>query len=159
MVDCGLSTRIAKELGKPLRDDLVFLDEIFQDRYHHEENVSGRIPLFTAENVLGWSMLKEKLNEISKIPLDDWTFQYTSVHGYPEVLEVLAGFVGTFIAGNEVTLDSNCFALSLKSCFTLSAGLINNTLVFSLCNLSGSVIKFSFGIQIIMLLLVQFFPM
>ena len=111
MVDCGLSTRIAKELGKPLRDDLVFLDEIFQDRYH-EENVSGRIPLFTAENVLGWSMLKEKLNEISKIPLDDWTFQYTSVHGYPEVLEVLAGFVGTFIAGNEVTLDSNCFALS-----------------------------------------------
>lgn len=106
----SLSNRGRKQLGKPLREDLCFFDEIQADCYH-EQNTEGYIGLYIAENVLGWPKLREKLSEIPPLhEIDDWGFKYTQVTGSFEFRSALSNFFQKQIA--KIPLNQDCIAVS-----------------------------------------------
>jgi len=89
------------------------MDEIEGDRYHHKDNQGGRIPLFIAENVLGWAELRKKFAKVPQLDtIDDWALKYTEVTGHPELRAVLARFAARNIARAEIELDPALFAVS-----------------------------------------------
>jgi hypothetical protein len=77
-----------------MRADFEVYFEAIKSLYHPTENPQGTFPLNVAENRLCWTLLKEKLEQISReneIPA--WVAGYTNANGAPPFREALALFM------------------------------------------------------------------
>lgn len=112
MDSSSLSARGCLELGKPLRIDWSYGDEIEAQQYHPDTNPNGKIGLFVAENVLGWPKIRERLSNITSVHnIDDWAFKYTDVSGSSYFKSMLSNFLQDYVS-DKISLDQNCFFLS-----------------------------------------------
>lgn len=91
----SLSTRGQKAAKTVLRSDFEVYFEALQNLYHPTKNPGGTFPLNVAENKLSWTLLKEKLELLTRdneIPA--WVAGYTNSNGAPPFREALANFMG-----------------------------------------------------------------
>lgn len=91
----SLSTRGQKAAQTVLRSDFEVYFEALQNLYHPTENPGGTFPLNVAENKLSWTLLKEKLELLTReneIPA--WVAGYTNSNGAPSFREAMANFMG-----------------------------------------------------------------
>ncbi|MEQ9301737.1 MAG: aminotransferase class I/II-fold pyridoxal phosphate-dependent enzyme [Cyclobacteriaceae bacterium] len=91
----SLSTRGQKAAQTVLRSDFQVYFEALQNLYHPTENPDGTFPLNVAENKLSSTLLKEKLEQLTRdneIPA--WVAGYTNSNGAPPFREALAKFMG-----------------------------------------------------------------
>ena len=89
-----LSSRGFKAINTILRPDFEIFFEAIQNLYDKDTNPNGTFPLNVAENKLMWSVMKEKIETISKkqeIPA--WVSNYTSALGAPSFRVVMADFL------------------------------------------------------------------
>jgi len=104
----GLSRRGSNASQSQVRSDTDLFYEAMANLHHHEDNPSGALPMNVAENKLGWTELKAKIEAISASqPLPDWVAGYTGAKGNPEVLAVLAEFMSTHLAQRELIYSRN----------------------------------------------------
>ncbi|MDX1647832.1 MAG: aminotransferase class I/II-fold pyridoxal phosphate-dependent enzyme [Longimicrobiales bacterium] len=122
----SLSNRGVRAAGTPLRIDYDAFMEAEEDRYHPEDNPSGKLPLNIAENRLSWHELREKIEEITRgTSIPDWVPGYTSTRGAPEFREAAAHFLARHLtdcaidperlgvsAGATSVIETTCFALA-----------------------------------------------
>ena len=99
----SLSSRGVRAAGTPLRIDYDAFVEAEEDRYHPDDNPSGKLPLNIAENRLSWHELREKIEEITgERSVPDWVPGYTSARGAPEFREAAAHFLSRHLTGCAV---------------------------------------------------------
>lgn len=83
-----------------LRSDFEVYFEAMENLYDRTANPDGTFPLNVAENKLCWSLLREKLETISRqhhIP--SWVAGYTDASGAPPFRKALAHFMTHFLTG------------------------------------------------------------
>jgi aspartate/methionine/tyrosine aminotransferase len=94
-----LSHRGQKAATRPLRADLDTFYEAMDNRYHPTDNPDGCFTLCIAENGLMWPALRDKMQAIAtNKQAPDWVASYTAILGAPELREVAASFLTTFVA-------------------------------------------------------------
>ncbi len=94
----SLSSRGTKASTNVLRVDMAKFFEASQNLYHKNTNPGGTFPLNLAENKLNWSMLREKIMEITgNNDIPDWVAGYTSGQGAPSFREAVANFMEKFL--------------------------------------------------------------
>ena len=116
-----LSTRGTHKANQPLRPDFE-LFELAEENSYAPENTDGAITLCIAENLLQWSTLREKLQAIScQHQWPDWIAAYTQLSGAPDFREAVAAFVGSHIAGRELSADFFCASAGATAVVEVSA--------------------------------------
>lgn len=89
-----LSQRGVKASQTVLRVDFDLYFQAAANLYHEVDNPSGAFPLNVAENKLNWSLLKDKLEQLtSQNPISSWVANYTDSVGSPTSREVMAKFL------------------------------------------------------------------
>lgn len=111
-----LSNRGQALIGKPFRADFEKFAQAEEDAYDASSNPAGAITLCIAENVLSWTEMRSKLQEIAQREIPQWVSKYTSVLGAPPFREALAGFAEKHITSlgqaGPCKLSSEHFAIS-----------------------------------------------
>ncbi len=112
----SLSTRGGALLGKPLRADFAYFQEVEENPFHATDNPDGKIALCIAENVLSWPEMEARLREAACGKTPDWVAKYTAVTGAPAFRAALAGFAErhiTTLGGQPAwALDPEGFCVS-----------------------------------------------
>jgi len=107
----SLSLRGTRAASSPLRIDYDAFQEAMECPYDPVLNPEGVLALNVAENRLGWSDLRSKLEAISaSVPIPDWVPGYSLSRGAPEFRQALASFLSVHLTG--CTLDPECFGVS-----------------------------------------------
>lgn len=103
MTTSTLSSRGASAAATPLRVDYELYQEAAANLYHPTENPTGTLPLNVAENRLGWSEMKAKIEAITasnEIP--SWVPGYADPRGAPEFRGAAARFLSEHLMGCPV---------------------------------------------------------
>lgn len=96
----SLSSRGAQAAGTPLRIDYDAYRVAADNAYHPDENPEGALALNIAENRLGWTDLKGRIEAITaENSIPEWVPGYASTRGAPEFREAVAAFLETHLTG------------------------------------------------------------
>lgn len=94
----NLSKRGIKAAANAMRVDLDLYYQVLENPYHPEKNPTGAIPMNMAENHLGWELLHEKIQHISRQQtLPDWTSSYGDPAGVLSFREAVCGYFERFL--------------------------------------------------------------
>lgn len=121
----SLSPRGAKAAVALPRPDLDVFHEAQRNLFDAVDNPDGVILLNVAENSLGWSDIKSKIEAITaQQTLPDWVARYTDSHGHPEVLKAVSSFMTKHLTGCEVDPSRLVLTAGAMSAMNISAQLL-----------------------------------
>lgn len=105
-------SRKGKEVSKNTsRVDMEVYFEAMDNLFHPTDNPRGALPMNVAENQLCWSLVKNKIQEISRNQdIPDWVAGYGDPAGIESFRESIAKFLSDFIVGD--TVESEGIAIS-----------------------------------------------
>lgn len=114
MKKSALSTRGQAAQQTSLRVDMDLYFKAAANCYDPEHNPDGAFPLNVAENRLNWAVLKERIQEMTRLrDIPDWVCGYTNSLGAPQVRETVAEFLERFLA--HCPVDPDCLGFSAGS--------------------------------------------
>lgn len=117
-----LSDRAQKTINQPARGDLDLYFEATQNRYHARENPGGAFPVNVAEHKLCWSMLAEKMQQITREKaIPEWVAGYENPMGADTFRQALAAFMGEFLVGIPIEPDTLGASAGLSSVIELTS--------------------------------------
>jgi aspartate/methionine/tyrosine aminotransferase len=115
-MDESLSQRGLKASKTVLRVDMDLYFEAAQNLYDKKSNPLGTFPMNIAENKLNWSMLREKIQQISgNNDIPDWVAGYTSGLGAPSFRESIAAFLEKFLTKCQINPEDIAFSAGATS--------------------------------------------
>ncbi|HKK74770.1 MAG TPA: aminotransferase class I/II-fold pyridoxal phosphate-dependent enzyme [Saprospiraceae bacterium] len=117
-----LSKRAQETVNKPARVDLDLYFEATSNQYHKEDNPEGRFPVNVAENKLTWSMLAQKMQQITRErAIPEWVAGYENPMGADSFRAALASFMGEFLIGQAIEPETLGASAGLSSVIELTA--------------------------------------
>jgi len=112
----NLSHRGLKASKTVLRVDMDLYFEAVQNLYDKKTNPQGTFPMNIAENKLNWSMLREKIQQITgNNDIPDWVAGYTSGLGAPSFRESVAAFLEKFLTKCKINPGNIAFSAGATS--------------------------------------------
>jgi len=112
----SLSNRGHNASKTVLRVDMDLYFEAIQNLYNKETNPQGTFPMNIAENKLNWSMLREKIQQITRNnDIPDWVAGYTSGLGAPSFREAVAAFLEKFLTKCQINSENIAFSAGATS--------------------------------------------
>ncbi|HMP31672.1 MAG TPA: aminotransferase class I/II-fold pyridoxal phosphate-dependent enzyme, partial [Saprospiraceae bacterium] len=106
-----ISKRGLKASQTALRSDMHLYFRALSNMYHPDDNPDGDFPLNVAENKLNWSMLKAKMEDVTKEKsIPHWVAGYTSSLGHQGFREIVSGFLSRYLA--KYPISAHQIALS-----------------------------------------------
>lgn len=117
-----LSTSAQQTINQPARVDLDLYFEATTNLFHAEENPGGKFPVNVAENKLCWSMLSQKMQQITtEKSIPEWVAGYENPLGAEPFREALAQFMGRFLIGQTIDPETLGASAGLSSVIELTA--------------------------------------
>lgn len=105
-----------------MRVDMEIYFEALQNCYHAENNPTGVFPLNMAENRLTWSILKEKMQALTRQnDIPDWVAGYTSGQGNIAFREAAARFLARFLTKCPINPEHLAFSAGATSVVEMTA--------------------------------------
>lgn len=121
----SLSQRGLRASETLVRVDFELYFEAVKNLFDKSKNPGGAFPLNVAENKLNWSLLREKMEELTaKHSIQDWVANYTDSVGSPTFREVMAKFMSKFLTGCEVLPENICLAPGATSVIDLTSWIL-----------------------------------
>lgn len=108
-----------------LRPDFEIFFEATKNLYDKETNPNGTFPLNVAENVLNWTMLRDKITQVNREnDIPDWVSGYTSCLGAPDFRAAVAGFLQQFVTHSPINPDHLAMSAGATAVIEMTAFLL-----------------------------------
>jgi 1-aminocyclopropane-1-carboxylate synthase len=123
----SLSARGSKAAVARPRPDLDVFHEAQHNLYDATSNPDGAILLTVAENALGWSDMKRKIEAITADrSLPDWVAKYTNAPGHPDVVNAVSSFMAQHLTSCRIDPDQLVLTAGAMSAMNISANVLGD---------------------------------